>query len=76
MFYDTSTLQFNEAGKRVDLTTDEGRRWFMRASGIFSRSYPLGIGQRSKAADNLLVCGEPPQRMIKPVLDYVRRVRA
>ena len=28
LFYDTSTLQYNAAGKRVDLTTDDGRRWF------------------------------------------------
>lgn len=28
LFYDTSTLQFNEAGRRIDLTTDYGRRWF------------------------------------------------
>lgn len=28
LFYDTSTLQFNEAGERIDLTTDRGRHWF------------------------------------------------
>jgi len=28
LFYDTSTLQWNKAGRRVDLTTDEGRQWF------------------------------------------------
>jgi hypothetical protein len=28
LFYDTSTLEFNTAGKRVDLTTEAGRRWF------------------------------------------------
>ena len=28
LFYDTSTLQWNHAHRRVDLTTDEGRQWF------------------------------------------------
>jgi hypothetical protein len=28
LFYDTSTLQFNSANLRVDLTTDYGRQWF------------------------------------------------
>lgn len=28
LFYDTSTLEYNQAGRRIDLTTDEGRRWF------------------------------------------------
>lgn len=28
LFYDTSTLQFNQWGVHVDLTTDYGRRWF------------------------------------------------
>jgi hypothetical protein len=28
MFFDTSTLQYNEAGYHVDLTTDAGRLWF------------------------------------------------
>ncbi|MBL9135006.1 MAG: hypothetical protein JNK85_04015 [Verrucomicrobiales bacterium] len=28
MFYDTSTLQFNAAGQRIDLTTPSGRQWF------------------------------------------------
>ena len=28
LFYDTSTLEFNAAGRKIDLTTDEGRRWF------------------------------------------------
>lgn len=28
LFYDTSTLEYNAAGQKVDLTTDAGRRWF------------------------------------------------
>jgi hypothetical protein len=28
LFYDTSTLQHNQAGRRIDLTTDYGRQWF------------------------------------------------
>jgi hypothetical protein len=28
MFYDTSTLQFNNTGQRIDLTTPAGWRWF------------------------------------------------
>jgi len=28
LFYDTSTLEYNAAGRKIDLTTDEGRRWF------------------------------------------------
>ncbi len=28
LFYDTSTLEFNAAGRKVDLTTPEGREWF------------------------------------------------
>lgn len=28
MFYDTSTLEWNEARRKIDLTTDHGRRWF------------------------------------------------
>ncbi|MDD5523383.1 MAG: DUF5010 domain-containing protein [Kiritimatiellae bacterium] len=28
LFYDTSTLQWNSARRRVDLTTNEGRQWF------------------------------------------------
>jgi len=28
MFYDTSTLQYNAAGRRVDLSTPDGKAWF------------------------------------------------
>ncbi|HTH49715.1 MAG TPA: DUF5010 domain-containing protein [Candidatus Limnocylindria bacterium] len=28
LFYDTSTLMFNAAGERIDLTTPHGREWF------------------------------------------------
>ena len=28
LFYDTSTLEFNVAGRKIDLTTPEGRQWF------------------------------------------------
>ncbi len=28
LFYDTSTLQYNAAGERIDLTTAHGREWF------------------------------------------------
>lgn len=28
LFYDTSTLQYNAAGRRIDLSTPEGRAWF------------------------------------------------
>lgn len=28
LFYDTSTLQYNPAGKHVDLTTLDGKKWF------------------------------------------------
>ncbi|HNQ88112.1 MAG TPA: DUF5010 domain-containing protein [Verrucomicrobiota bacterium] len=28
LFYDTSTLEYNNAGRRIDLTTDFGRQWF------------------------------------------------
>lgn len=28
LFYDTSTLQFNQWNQHIDLTTDYGRRWF------------------------------------------------
>lgn len=28
LFYDTSTLQYNQWGARIDLTTDFGRQWF------------------------------------------------
>lgn len=28
LFYDTSTLQYNDAARQIDLTTDHGRRWF------------------------------------------------
>ena len=28
LFYDTSTLEYNVAGRKIDLTTAEGRQWF------------------------------------------------
>lgn len=40
LFYDTSTLQYNAAGKRVDLTTDEGRRWFYESIRDFFSLIP------------------------------------
>jgi hypothetical protein len=40
MFYDTSTLQFNAAGRRIDLTTDDGRRWFYESIRDFFSLVP------------------------------------
>lgn len=41
MFYDTSTLEHNAAGRRIDLTTDYGRRWFYESIRDFFSLIPL-----------------------------------
>lgn len=40
LFYDTSTLEHNVARRRVDLTTDEGRRWFYESIRDFFSLIP------------------------------------
>lgn len=40
LFYDTSTLQFNEARERIDLTTDRGRQWFYESIRDFFSLVP------------------------------------
>ena len=40
LFYDTSTLEFNAAGRRVDLTTVEGREWFYHSIRDFFSLIP------------------------------------
>lgn len=40
LFYDTSTLEYNAAGRRVDLTTDDGRRWFYESIRDFFSLVP------------------------------------
>ncbi|OGV70506.1 MAG: hypothetical protein A2283_08720 [Lentisphaerae bacterium RIFOXYA12_FULL_48_11] len=40
LFYDTSTLQWNSARSRVDLTTEEGRQWFYETIRDFFSLFP------------------------------------
>jgi len=40
MFYDTSTLQYNSAGVRIDLTTAYGRQWFYESVRDFFSLIP------------------------------------
>jgi hypothetical protein len=40
MFYDTSTLQYNQAGQRIDLTTPYGREWFYESVRDFFSLIP------------------------------------
>jgi len=40
LFYDTSTLQYNQWGQHIDLTTDYGRRWFYATVRDFFSSIP------------------------------------
>lgn len=40
LFYDTSTLEYNAAGRRIDLTTDYGRRWFYESIRDFFSLVP------------------------------------
>ena len=40
MFYDTSTLQWNAAGERIDLTTPRGREWFFESVRDFYSLIP------------------------------------
>jgi hypothetical protein len=40
LFYDTSTLQFNEWGLHIDLTTDYGKRWFYATVRDFYSAIP------------------------------------
>lgn len=40
MFYDTSTLEWNAAGRKIDLTTDYGRRWFYESIRDFFSLIP------------------------------------
>jgi hypothetical protein len=40
LFYDTSTLEYNAAGRRIDLTTDHGRRWFYESIRDFFSLIP------------------------------------
>lgn len=40
MFYDTSTLEYNVSGRRIDLTTDDGRRWFYESIRDFFSLIP------------------------------------
>lgn len=40
LFYDTSTLEWNAARRRIDLTTDYGRRWFYESIRDFFSLVP------------------------------------
>lgn len=40
LFYDTSTLQFNAAGERIDLTTARGQAWFYESVRDFFSLVP------------------------------------
>jgi len=40
LFYDTSTLEYNAAGRRIDLTTDYGRQWFYESIRDFFSLIP------------------------------------
>jgi hypothetical protein len=40
MFYDTSTLQYNAANERIDLTTPHGREWFYESVRDFFSLIP------------------------------------
>ena len=40
MFYDTSTLQYNREGRRIDLTTGFGREWFSESVRDFFSLIP------------------------------------
>lgn len=40
MFYDTSTLEYNAAGRKVDLTTADGQRWFYESIRDFFSLIP------------------------------------
>lgn len=40
MFYDTSTLQYNAAGRRIDLTTPYGQQWFYESIRDFFSLVP------------------------------------
>lgn len=40
MFYDTSTLQWNAAGERIDLTTPRGQQWFYESVRDFFSLIP------------------------------------
>ncbi len=40
LFYDTSTLQYNTAGERIDLTTPYGREWFYESVRDFFSLIP------------------------------------
>jgi len=40
MFYDTSTLQYNAAGERIDLTMPRGREWFYESVRDFFSLVP------------------------------------
>ncbi len=40
LFYDTSTLEHNAAGRRIDLTTDYGRQWFYESIRDFFSLIP------------------------------------
>jgi hypothetical protein len=40
MFYDTSTLQYNAANERIDLTTGRGRQWFYESIRDFFSLVP------------------------------------
>jgi hypothetical protein len=40
LFYDTSTLQFNAANERIDLTTPRGRQWFYESIRDFFSLVP------------------------------------
>ncbi len=40
LFYDTSTLQHNAAGRHIDLTTDAGKAWFFETVRDFFATIP------------------------------------
>lgn len=40
MFYDTSTLQYNQAGRQIDLTTPDGQEWFFESIRDFFSLIP------------------------------------
>ena len=75
MFYDTSTLQYNEGGYHVDLTTASGRLWLKGTGQWQEARFVLpharfagrsnGADFRLAAADKDLVIGSVSVRLLE-----------
>jgi hypothetical protein len=74
LFYDTSTLRYNEWGEHVDLTTEFGRRWFhATVRDFFSMVPPKDWAMIDGRPIVLLYSASFAKKHDQSVVDYTRK---